>query len=98
MEEIIINGSTFKKIKIELPKTTLLIIANDKGFIMCGALNVAVYDSEKLKPRRVLCASVLGVKTFDEMMSSKLDKVSFAFEELGAYPGMRVKDALYLLS
>lgn len=98
MEEMIINGSVFKKIKVELAKTTLLIISSDKGFIMCGALNVDIYNTEAMKPRNVLCANVVGVKTFDDMMSAKLNKVSNAFEELGAYSGMRVKDALYLLA
>lgn len=98
MEEMIINGTAFKKIKVDLPKTTLLIISSDKGFIMCGALNVEIYNSEKLRPRNVLCANVVGVKTFDELMAAKLNDVSDAFSELGAYSGMRVKDALYLLA
>lgn len=98
MEEMIINGCVFKKIKVELPKTTLLIITNDKGFLMCGALNVDVYNSDKMKERHVLCASVLGVKTFDEMMQAKLYKVSDSFKEAGAFEGMRVRDALSLLA
>ena len=98
MEEMIINGSVFRKIKVELPKTTLLIISNDKGFVMCGALNVDIYNSDKLKERKVLCANALGVKTFDELLNAKIHKATDAFLELGAYEGMRVKDALYLLS
>lgn len=88
----------FKAIKVELPKTTLLIITNDKGFVMCGALNVEVYNTEAMKERGVLCASVRGVKTFDEMLNSKLYDVSDKFKELGAYKGMSVDEALALLT
>ena len=98
MEEMIINGSVFKKIKVELPKTTLYIISNDKGFVMCGALNVDIYNSLKLKDRKVLCANVIGVKSFDDLLNGKINQASDAFVELGAFEGMRVKDALYLLS
>lgn len=98
MEEMIINGTVFKKIKVELPKTTFLIITSDKGFVMCGALDVDVYDSPRLRDRNVLCAKVIGVKTFDELLSGRIEKASEAFIELGAYEGMRVRDALLLLS
>lgn len=98
MEEMIVNGTVFKKIKVELPKTTFLIVTSEKGFIMCGALDVDIYNSDHLRDRKVLCANVVGVKTFDELLASRLNKVSDAFKELGAIEGMRVKDALYLLS
>lgn len=97
LEELIIHNSIFKKIKVELPKTTLLIITSDKGFIMCGALNVEVYNSDKMKERGVLCASVRGVKTFDEMLNGTLYEVSDKFIEAGAYKGMSVYEALALL-
>ncbi len=95
---MIINGTVFNKIRVDLPKTNLIIITSDKGFLMCGALNVNIYNSDKLKDRKVLCGSVLGVKTYDDLLKGKLHEVSDAFKELGAYPGMRVSDALYLLS
>lgn len=98
LEEMIINGSLFHKIRVDLPKTSLIIITSSKGFVMCGALNVDIYNSDKLKDRKVLCASVLGVKTFDDLLKGKIHEVSDAFKELGAYKGMRVNDALYLLS
>lgn len=45
MKDIIVKGVKYEGIEIELPKTTLLIIKGKKGFIMCGALNVDVYNT-----------------------------------------------------
>ncbi len=97
MEQLIIHNHSFNKIKVELPKTTLLIISNEKGFIMCGALNVEVYNTKQMKERGVICASVRGVKTFDEMLAGTLYDVSDKFSEIGAYKGMSVYEALALL-
>ena len=33
-----INGHTFLSISVTLPKTNLLVVTSDKGYIMCGAL------------------------------------------------------------
>ncbi|UKI48796.1 MAG: hypothetical protein L6U99_08030 [Clostridium sp.] len=43
-------------------KTTLLIIATDKGFVMCGALDTDIYSSPKMVERKVYCAKAIGVK------------------------------------
>lgn len=60
-DSVVINGNKYDTLEIELPKTTFLIIGNSKGFIMCGALDVDIYDSPKLISRGVICAKAIGV-------------------------------------
>ena len=98
MKEIIVEGIKYEGIEIELPKTTLLIIKGNKGFIMCGALNVDVYNTPKMKERNVLCASVRGVRSFDDMLNATIYDLSDCLKELGVYKGMRVDEALVYIS
>lgn len=41
IEPITIHGHTFIATTVKLPKTTLLTVSNDQGYIMCGALMFA---------------------------------------------------------
>lgn len=98
MEDIIVKGVKYEGIEIELPKTTLLIIKGKKGFIMCGALNVDVYNTPNMLERNVICASVRGVRTFDDMLNANIYDLSNGMKALGAYKGMRVDEALVYIS
>lgn len=35
-------GGTLTAVTVALPKTTLLTVSNDNGYIMCGALDVGL--------------------------------------------------------
>lgn len=98
LKEIIVKGIKYEGIEIPLPKTTLLIIKGSKGFIMCGALNVEVYNSPQMLERNVLCASVRGVKSFDDMLNANIYDLTKGLKALGAYKGMRVDEALAFIS
>ncbi|MDD9266070.1 hypothetical protein ACFPES_03395 [Paenibacillus sp. GCM10023248] len=37
VEPITLEGHTAIAIEVKLPKTTLLVVTTDKGYIMCGA-------------------------------------------------------------
>ncbi len=47
VEPIIIDNYTFIAVSVKLPKTNLLAVMSDKGYIMCGALDVGLLN-EKL--------------------------------------------------
>ncbi len=42
MNPIAINGETFIAVTLKLPKTNFMAVMNDTGYIMCGALDVAL--------------------------------------------------------
>lgn len=88
-----IKGHTFLGVSVKLPKTTLLVVSNDKGYIMCGALDVGLLN-EKLKSRRIIAGRAVGVKTLDELLNAPLESVTFEAEALGITKGMIGRDAL----
>ncbi|MCZ8533860.1 YunC family protein [Psychrobacillus psychrodurans] len=93
MEPINIEGHTFLSISVELPKTNLLVVTNDKGYIMCGALDVALLN-EKLKDRKVVAGRAVGVKTISQLLDAPLESITYEAEELGITQGMIGRNAL----
>ncbi|MGX1901594.1 YunC family protein [Thermolongibacillus altinsuensis] len=93
MTPLLIDGESFTAISVQLPKTTLLAVTSEKGYIMCGALDVALLN-EKLKDRGIVAARAIGVRTIDQLLEAPLESVTVAAEQLGIYPGMKGKDAL----
>jgi uncharacterized protein YunC (DUF1805 family) len=88
-----INGYTFLSIKVELPKTNLLVVTSEKGYIMCGALDVSVLN-EKLKDRKVIAGRAVGVKTIEQLLEAPLESVTYEAEACGIHKGMIGKEAM----
>ncbi|MCM2531170.1 DUF1805 domain-containing protein [Neobacillus pocheonensis] len=93
LSPIEISGHTFLAVTVLLPKTTLLVVTSDKGYIMCGALDVGLLN-EKLTDRKIIAARAVGVKTIEQLLNAPLESVTYEAEELGIYKGMIGKDAL----
>ncbi|MDF2855097.1 MAG: hypothetical protein K0Q87_948 [Neobacillus sp.] len=88
-----INGHTFLAVTVLLPKTTLLTVSSDKGYIMCGALDVDLLNA-KLKDRKIIAGRAVGVRTIEQLLNAPLESVTLEAEELGITKGMIGKDAL----
>ena len=88
-----IDGHTFLGISVQLPKTNLLVVTSEKGYIMCGALDVGLLN-ERLKDRRILAGRAVGVKTIDQLLHAPLESVTYEAETLGIHKGMVGKEAL----
>ncbi|HLR03690.1 MAG TPA: DUF1805 domain-containing protein [Virgibacillus sp.] len=88
-----VEGMIFTAIRVELPKTNLLMITNEVGYIMCGALDVDVLD-DALKDRHVIAGRAVGVKTIDDLLYAPLEKVTAASKTHGWETGMSGIDAL----
>ncbi|RID85322.1 DUF1805 domain-containing protein [Peribacillus asahii] len=93
MNPIKLKEYTFLAISVELPKTTLLVVTSDKGYIMCGALDVALLN-DKLKDRKIVAGRATGVKTIDQLLEAPLESVTYEAEALGIHRGMIGKEAL----
>lgn len=93
LSPIEISGHTFLAVTVLLPKTTLLVVTSDKGYIMCGALDVGLLN-EKLTDRKIIAARAVGVKSIEQLLNAPLESVTYEAEELGIYKGMIGKDAL----
>jgi uncharacterized protein YunC (DUF1805 family) len=88
-----IDGRIFKAVTVLLPKTTLLAVASDKGYIMCGALDVGLLN-DKLKDRKIIAGRAIGVRTIEQLLNAPLESVTFEAEALGIHSGMLGKEAL----
>lgn len=95
VERIYVGNKEFFAYTVKLPKTTLLVIANNVGYFACRAIDVDVFDSlPHLKAREVICGHASGVKTIDELLHAPLANVTEAARKLGIEKGMLVIDAL----
>src|ERR1051325_5581391 len=90
---IVIEEQTFIAVSVQLPKTNLLVVKNDKGYIMCGALDVGLLN-EKLKDRKVIAGRAVGVKTIEQLLEAPLESVTYEAEVYGIYKGMIGKEAM----
>jgi len=90
---ILIENETFIAISVQLPKTNLLAVSNEKGYIMCGALDIGLLN-EKLKDREIIAARAVGVRTIEQLLEAPLESVTIAAEKLGISVGMKGRDAL----
>ncbi|MDF2037465.1 DUF1805 domain-containing protein [Cytobacillus oceanisediminis] len=93
LKPIDLDGHTFLSVSVQLPKTNLLVVTNDKGYIMCGALDVALLN-EKLKDRKVIAGRAVGVKTIEQLLNAPLESVTYQAEELGIVKGTIGREAL----
>lgn len=92
-----VDGIVFTAIRVELPKTNLLMISNEIGYIMCGALDVDLLN-EKLKDRKVIAGRAVGVRTIDDLLNAPLEKITNASTDYGWEVGMIGKEALKRIS
>ncbi|WP_251669164.1 MULTISPECIES: YunC family protein [unclassified Sporosarcina] len=92
-QTITIDGHTFQAVTVKLPKTTLLTVSNDTGYIMCGALDVGLLNSV-LADRKIIAGRAVGVKTIEQLLAAPLESVTLEAEQLGITAGMTGTDAL----
>lgn len=88
-----VEGMSFTAIRVELPKTNLLMISNEIGYIMCAALDVDVLNTV-LADRNVIAGRAKGVKTVDQLLNAPLEKITDASKAYGWEVGMTGRDAL----
>ncbi|KEQ25473.1 YunC family protein [Paenibacillus tyrfis] len=93
MEPVELDGHTALAIEVKLPKTNLLAVTTDKGYIMCGALDVGLLN-ERLRERGIIAARATGVRTIEELLEAPLESVTYGAESLGVVPGMKGRDAI----
>lgn len=77
-------------LRVELPDSPpLLLIIAEKGFVMCGFLNMEA--AERLE---VAAAMVSGVKTFEDVLNAQVKAVTSKAKGLGVEAGMKGSEAL----
>lgn len=93
LEPIVIDNHTFLAVSVKLPKTNLLAVMSEKGYIMCGALDVALLN-EKLSDRGIIAGRAVGVRTIEQLLEAPLESVTYEAEKHGIIVGMFGRDAM----
>jgi uncharacterized protein YunC (DUF1805 family) len=85
-----VDGKSCLGLRTDLPESPpLLLVIADKGFVMCGFLNIEA--AEKLG---VNAAVVSGVKSFEDVLSAQVKAVTTKAKSLGVEVGMKGAEAL----
>lgn len=85
-----VDGKTCLGLRVDLPDSPpLLLIIAEKGFVMCGFLNMEA--AERLG---VVAAMVSGVKTFEDVLNAQVKAATSKAKNLGVEAGMKGSDAL----
>lgn len=93
VQPIHLSEGTAIAITVYLPKTTLLAVTTDNGYIMCGALDVGLLN-ERLAKREIVAGRAVGVKTIQELLDAPLESVTRTAEQMGITAGMIGRDAI----
>ena len=84
------DGKSFQGVKVYLPDLPpLILIKGEKGFVMCGYLNIEA--AEKLG---AAAAIVSGVNTFQDVLDATIKVSSSKAKALGVEAGMVVKEVI----
>ena len=85
-----VDGKSCLGLRVDLPDSPpLLLLIAEKGFVMCGFLNVE--GAERLG---VAAAMVSGVKTFDDVLEAQVKAVTSKAKSFGVEVGMKGAEAL----
>jgi uncharacterized protein YunC (DUF1805 family) len=90
VKEFLLNGKKYCGFEGEICSgNNLIFIKGNKGFIMCGYLNLET--AEKMNN---VAAVVVGVKTIDDMLNKTVVNSTTNAQKLGIVPGISVLKAL----
>jgi uncharacterized protein YunC (DUF1805 family) len=85
-----IDGKACQGLKVDLPESPpLLLVVAEKGFVMCGFLNIE--SAEKLG---VAAAVVSGVRSFEDVLEAQIKTMTSKAKSLGVEAGMKGSEAL----
>jgi uncharacterized protein YunC (DUF1805 family) len=94
VENLDINGKAFQGVKIELKGLPpLILIEGDKGFVMCGYLNIDAAES-----LGAAAALVSGVNSWEDVLNAQIKTATTKAKALGLEPGKVVGDVITALA
>lgn len=94
VENLDIDGEAFQGLKVELKGLPpLVLIEGDKGFVMCGYLNIDAAES-----LGATAAVVSGVSSWDDVLNAQIKTATTKAKALGLEPGRVVRDVIAALA
>jgi uncharacterized protein YunC (DUF1805 family) len=92
IEKIELDGGFAIGLNFQMQSAPLLLIKADKGFVMCGYLDMETADA-----LGDIAVKVKGVSTFDDVLDAAVVGATSAAIRLGIKLGMTGKEALELM-
>ncbi len=89
IEQITLENGTALGLKFEMQNAPLLVIKADKGFVMCGYLDIDMANT-----LGDVAVRVRGVNTFEDVLDAQVVGITQAAAELGIDIKMNARDAL----
>ncbi len=94
VENLDIDGMAFQGIKVELKGLPpLVLIEGEKGFVMCGYLNIDTAES-----LGATAAVVSGVNSWEDILNAQIKTATTKARSLGLEPGKVVGDVIAALA
>jgi len=94
VENLDIDGEAFQGLKVELKGLPpLVLIEGDKGFVMCGYLNIDAAES-----LGATAAVVSGVNSWEDVLNAQIKTATTKAKALGLEPGRVVRDVIVALA
>ncbi|WP_276357464.1 YunC family protein [Cohnella caldifontis] len=93
IEPIRLGEWTAVGVEVQLPKTTLLAVTAGGGYIMCGALDVGLLNTQ-LRDRQIVAGRAVGVRTLEQLLEAPLESVTESAEKIGIHAGMKGEEAV----
>jgi uncharacterized protein YunC (DUF1805 family) len=73
-------------VSTNVPKAKLMVIKAERGFIMCGALDIKALD--RIHPERhIIAANLIGVKSISDMLKGKINEATLEAQKIGIEAG-----------
>ncbi len=90
VETLEIDGKFYQGLKVELKGLPpLILIEGNKGFIMCGYLNIDVAES-----LGATAACVSGVNNWEDVINAQIKVATSKARALGLEPGKNIRDVI----
>ncbi len=89
VEDIKLENGTAVGLKFELQNAPLVLVKAERGFVMCGYLNMDVAD----RLGDIAC-NVSGVSNFDQLFDAEIIELTEKAKDIGIQLGMHGKEAL----
>jgi uncharacterized protein YunC (DUF1805 family) len=94
VENLVIDGDAFQGLKVELKGLPpLVLIEGEKGFVMCGYLNIDAAES-----LGATAAVVSGVSSWEDILNAQIKTATTKAKALGLEPGKVVSDVIAALA
>ena len=94
VENLVIDGDAFQGLKVELKGLPpLVLIEGEKGFVMCGYLNIDAAES-----LGATAAVVSGVSSWEDILKAQIKTATTKAKALGLEPGKVVSDVIAALA